>query len=141
MITIYTLSIECVFGAYLEGPFLRVVEVPSDMTLDELQDYIHELTEFDFDHLSDFYISSSPNGDKKWFEEMDGYFGIKLNEVYPLSKHKKLYYFFDFGDNWTFEIRRKSSGKKSEPDAVYPRIIKSKGPIPEQYPVYEDDEY
>ncbi len=139
MSTIYTLSIECVFGAYLEEPFFRVVEVKSDMTLSELEDYIHELTDFDFDHMSDYYISSSPNGDKKWFEEMGGYYGIPLNEVYPLPKHKKLYYFFDFGDSWTFEIRRKSSGKKSELGVEYPRVIFSKGPIPEQYPSYEDD--
>ncbi|WP_045221517.1 IS1096 element passenger TnpR family protein [Desulfonatronum thioautotrophicum] len=139
MSIVYTLSIECVFGAHLEKPFFRVVEVPFDMTLDDLQDYIHELTDFDYDHLSDFYISSSPNGEKKWFEHIGGYFGIPLNELYPLPKHKKLYYLFDFGDNWTFEIRRKSSGKKAIPDVEYPRIIKSEGPIPEQYPSFEDD--
>ncbi len=139
MSTIYTLSIECVYGIYLKEPFFRVLEVKSDMTLGELQNYIHKLTGFDFDHLADYYISSSPNGNKKWFEETGDFFEIQLNEVYPLPKHKKLYYFFDFGDSWTFEIRRKSSGKKREPGVKYPRIIESEGPMPEQYPSYDDE--
>jgi hypothetical protein len=136
MSTIYTLSIECVYGTYLEEPFIRVVEVPFDMTLDDLHEYILKLTKFDHEHLSDFYISSSPNGIKKWFGGNDEYYDVPLNQVYPLPKHKKLYYIYDFGDNWTFEIRRKSSGKKAIHGTKYPRIIKSEGPMPEQYPSF-----
>ncbi|MFN2268676.1 MAG: hypothetical protein ABR533_10405 [Desulfonatronovibrio sp.] len=135
---IYTLSIECVYGRYLRESYFRVVEVKSETTLGELQDLIHELTEFDHDHLSDFYISSSQNGQKKWLSDVGEYAEISLNQLYPLPKHKKLYYLFDFGDSWTFEIRRKSSGKKAEPGVNYPRIIVIKGPVPEQYPIFDD---
>ena len=33
---ICTLTIKCVWGAYLQEPFQRTVEVPDDMTLGEL---------------------------------------------------------------------------------------------------------
>ena len=54
---IYTLSIECAPGAYLQDPFERIVEAPDDMTLGELHETIQDLTDFDNDHL--FTLSSS----------------------------------------------------------------------------------
>jgi SAM-dependent methyltransferase len=149
MKTIYTLSIECVWGAYLEAPFLRVVEVPSDMTLRDLHLLIQDLAGFDNDHLSTFYTANSLRGKKVWLTEtgdledghddMDGgpLWDLALHDIYPLPKHKKLYYWFDFGDDWTFEIRRKGKGRPPASGVRYPRIIRGEGSKPEQYPPFE----
>jgi len=51
---------------------------------------------------------------------------------------KKLYYLFDFGDHWTFEIRKARGAKKPEVDVEYPRVVEAIGPDPEQYPTWED---
>jgi hypothetical protein len=46
----------------------------------------------------------------------------------------KLFYHFDFGDDWRFEIR-KMRNKPKEPEARvrYPRVIEAKGPKLRQY--------
>ena len=62
---------------------------------------------------------------------------IRLKDLYPLGR-KKLYYLFDFGDNWTFEIRRARGAKKPEANVEYPRVVEAIGPDPEQYPTWED---
>lgn len=62
---------------------------------------------------------------------------IRLNDLYPLGR-KKIYYLFDFGDHWTFEIRKARAVKKPEADVKYPRVVGAIGPAPEQYPVWDD---
>jgi hypothetical protein len=47
---------------------------------------------------------------------------------------KKLYYLFDFGDKWAFEICKQRGGKEPEPGVKYSRLIKALGPNLEQYP-------
>ncbi len=142
---IYTLSIECVCGAYLDDQFLRIVEVSSDMTLGELHLFILDLAKFGDDHLSTFYIANTSRGKKIWFtdtgdweEENDAMWNIQLNKIFPLGPHKKLYYWFDFGDDWIFEIRKKSEKKFSSHPVKYPRLIHKEGPEPIQYPNWDD---
>lgn len=146
---IYKLSIECVFGAYLEERFLRVVEVPSDMTLGDMHFLMLDLAGFDNDHMSTFYMANSLGGKKIYFTEdgeweethdemmPDYLWNIPLHNVWPLPKHKKPYYLFDYGDAWTFDIRKK--GKEAAPVAEvnYPRIIQEEGPKPDQYPAFD----
>lgn len=149
MKTIFTLSIECVWGAYLKEPFLRVVEVPSDMTLGEMHSFMQDLTGFEDDHMSTFYSANTHSGEKVWFTEsgeceeghddIDGpLWDIPLHQVFPLPKDRKLIYWFDFGDDWTFEISKKGKDGTPAPGAKYPRVIQEEGPKPEQYPEYEE---
>ena len=142
---IYTLSIECVWGAYLKERFLRLVEVPSDMTLGDLHFFIRDLTEFDADHLSTFYIANTFRGKKIWFtdtgeweEENEAMWTLPLEQVFLLGTHKKLYYWFDFGDDWIFEIRKKGKETTPSPRVKYPRLIHKEGPKPIQYPSFEE---
>ena len=61
-----------------------------------------------------------------------GYGNVLLNEVYPI-KGLKLYYIFDFGDNWVFEIRRSREKKIAQENRQYPRVIEHTGDNPDQY--------
>ncbi len=63
---------------------------------------------------------------------------IFLKDVYPLLSGLKLYYLFDFGDNWTFEIKKSRKKKYVEKSVTYPRVIESYGQNPEQYPSWEE---
>jgi hypothetical protein len=63
----------------------------------------------------------------------------KLNEIYPLSG-LKLYYLFDFGDHWLFEITKSRKTAKKAKGIRYPRVIESVGKNPEQYPEYDDED-
>ena len=148
--TIYTLLIKCVWGAYLNESFLRAVEVSSDMTLGDLHFLIQNLTGFDNDHLSTFYTANMLRGKKvlltetgEWEEGHDAIDGgsiwdIPLHDVFPLPKHKKLYYWFDFRDDWKFEIRKKGKDGTHVSGVNYPRVIQEEGPKPEQYPTFEE---
>jgi hypothetical protein len=63
---------------------------------------------------------------------------IPLNKVYPLPERMKLYYWFDFGDDWKFQITKDRKVKASESKVKYPRVIESIGPDPKQYPNFEE---
>ena len=51
------------------------------------------------------------------------------------QKGLKLFYWFDYGDDWKFQIY-KSRKKPKEPESgkQYPAIVAEKGEKPEQYP-------
>ncbi|MBI2534166.1 MAG: hypothetical protein HYW03_18415 [Deltaproteobacteria bacterium] len=98
MKVIYTLLIECVGGAHLKERFHRAVEVPSDMTLGDLHYFMRELTGFDDDHLSTFYMANRFGGKKTWFtatgdwdDDDEAMWNIPLAQVFPLEKKKILW--------------------------------------------------
>jgi hypothetical protein len=46
----------------------------------------------------------------------------------------KLYYHFDFGDDWYFETRRsRMKPKEPTPRIEYPRVVETLGQNPRQY--------
>ncbi|MFA6716442.1 MAG: hypothetical protein WC082_02170 [Victivallales bacterium] len=137
---IFTLTVKCVFGRYLEDECIRVIEIEKDASLYALHAAIQDAVEFDRDHPFEFYTanSASPFAQKHWLTEEeewkdDSWHTIKLKDIWPLGR-KKLYYLFDFGDQWTFEIRKARGEKDASRCASYPRVIQSIGSNPEQYP-------
>jgi hypothetical protein len=143
---ILTLTIECVRGAYLRERCIRVIEIHAKASLYDLHDAIQDTVKFGRDHPLEFFLanSSSPYAVKKWLTEKkewedkeDDFCRIRLTDIWPTGR-KKLYYLFDFGDKWTFEIRKGRGGKEPEQGVKYPRLLKAIGPNPEQYPRYEE---
>lgn len=141
---IFTLVIQCVRGRYFRTPFVRTVELPVDMTLGELHYTIQQLTGFDNDHLFTFFIARSDRGKRTCLIETDGWDDgpdegceLPLQSIFPLPKRMKLYYLFDFGDDWIFQIGKKGQPKPANPRAKYPRVIAKTGRKPVQYPRYE----
>ncbi|MDD5698242.1 MAG: hypothetical protein PHH77_06455 [Victivallaceae bacterium] len=137
---IFTLTVKCVFGRYFEDECIRVIEIKKDASLYALHAAIQDAVEFDRDHPFEFYTanSASPFAQKHWLTEQEGWqednwHTIKLKDIWPLGR-KKLYYLFDFGDQWTFEIRKARGEKDASRYASYPRVIQSIGSNPEQYP-------
>lgn len=143
---ILKLSVECVSWYFLEELCIRVIEIHDHASLYALHEAIQDAVDFDHDHAFGFYVadSASPYAKKRWIgldeiwehpeaEMMD----TELKSIYPLGR-QKLYYLFDFGDNWLFEIRKTRGAKKPEPGVTYSRVIDSFRPDPERYPVYED---
>ncbi len=138
---IYTLSVRCVWGVFLEEPFERVIELPENMTLGELHDIIQDLAGFDRDHLFTFFIARGPRGKRteiieteEWEERQDRLYEIPLRHIFPLPQNMKLFYHFDFGDDWIFQIGKRGKLKEEQGGIKYPRVIKEEGPKPVQYP-------
>jgi len=143
---ILTLIVKCVFGAYLKDECIRVIEVKKNASLYSLHGAIQDAVEFDRDHPFEFYTanSASPFAKKHWLTEQedwedkeDNWHNITLENIWPLGR-KKLYYLFDFGDQWIFEISKARRKKESTTYTSYPRVIQSVGSNPEQYPIFDE---
>lgn len=138
---IWTLKIDCLWGWYLEDECVRVIEIDSRATLDDLHEAIQDAVEFSKDHPFEFYGGRNRKNRKLLFDgvaprrgSMSVYSGTTLDQVYPLPKGLRLFYHFDFGDNWYFGIS-KSQKKPTEPitGIKYPRVVERIGPNPFQY--------
>ncbi|PCJ48294.1 MAG: hypothetical protein COA74_09245 [Gammaproteobacteria bacterium] len=128
---IFTLEISFPYGSEDES-WVRVIEVKEDFTLGQLHDYIQEVVAFDNDHLYEFYIGKNTRNKSGAISEH-----TNLNEIYPMTGFK-LYYLFDYGDNWLFQIKKSRKRVVEDVKVKYPRIVKSIGVNPEQYPGYEE---
>jgi hypothetical protein len=143
---IFTLIVDCVAGRFLRDQCVRVIEIDENACLYELHQAILNSVGFEQEcHLFEFYIanSASPWAHMRWLSEKEewdereeDFLQITLRGIYPLGR-KRLYYIFDLGDKWTFEIRRGRGVKTPETGIVYPRVVQAIGPNPEQYPGYE----
>lgn len=138
---IWTLRIECVWGWYLEEECVRIVEIASMSSLYDLHEVIQDVVDFGRDHPFEFYAGRNRKNRKLLFDDSSDwehssnvYTFTRLGKVYPLPKGLKLFYHFDFGDNWYFEITR-SRKKPTEPQhgIKYPRLVHKLGPNPPQY--------
>jgi hypothetical protein len=129
---------ECVRGAYLEEDFLRVIEVSSDMRLAELHLLIQDLIGFSDGQLEDCFMATRLRGKKVRFMSPKGHpdataqadMNQSLADIFPTGSRKRLFYSFDFGDNWIFEIKKIAETGSAMADMPYPRIIQEEGVQP-----------
>ena len=120
------------------------MEFKEDASLYDLHNAIQDAVDFGRDHPFIFYLANSWRGTKKewltakeeWEDRHDDFIELELKDIWPLGR-RRLYYWFDFGDRWTFEIRKERKVKRPEPGVSYPRVVQSTGPNPEQYPRFE----
>ncbi len=128
---VYTLTISFPYDEN-DIPWSRTIEVKEDCTLQNLHKYIQKIVNFDDDHLYEFYVGKNPRNRAFTVPKK-----TKLNGIYPLTGYK-IYYHFDFGDDWLFEIKKSRKKKIESKQTKYPVLIESSGVNPEQYPDYED---
>lgn len=122
-----------------DNSWSAVIEVPEETTLVDLHYTIQKLVNFDDDHLHEFYAGRHWRNRNIQFGEPASSFEtsdaeeVKLSDVFPLEKKHNLYYHFDFGDDWIFEIKCRAGKKPMNQRAKYPRIIEKSGRRPTQY--------
>lgn len=129
---------ECVRGAYLEEDFLRVIEVPGDMRLDEFHHLIQTLIGFTDEQVEECFIATRLRGKKMRLLPSKGNAGLHsqaemnmtLAEIFQPGSRKRIFYSFDFGDNWIFEIRKTAESPQLVESAHYPRIVHEEGVQP-----------
>ncbi len=130
-------QISCVEGRYLEEVCKKQCEIMSSYTLDDVCDFILEKFKFDNDHMHNFYIGGRSRGGTQDIKEEEEQ-NITLNSIFPLEKNYYLFMRFDYGDDWLFKISRTRVGIKIDSSKKYPRVIKTIGKNPKQYPLYEE---
>ncbi len=116
-----------------DNPWSKTIEVTENFTLFKLHKYIQKLVGFDDDHLFEFFVEKNPRHLRNSASNK-----LKLNEIYPL-KGVKLFYLFDFGDTWIFQITKSRKKIIENTKTSYPTLIESTGINPEQYPEYEEE--
>ena len=138
---IYTLTIKCVWGLYLAEPCERVVEINDTASLMDLHYLIQKAVAFDDDHHFQFFVGPNARNRKMAFDENSQrehgaavMSAFELRRIWPLPKGMKLFYWFDFGDDWKFQINKARAVKSPEKRVRYPRVVRRIGPNPEQYP-------
>ncbi|MCX5769533.1 MAG: hypothetical protein NTZ09_04575 [Candidatus Hydrogenedentes bacterium] len=140
---ILTLKVTCVLGMYFPTDCIRVIEMDSEGSLLALHDAIQDAVGFDRDHLFEFIVGRNHRNRKvvfaedaaNWEEAVDVYAETTLAQIYPLPSDCRLFYHFDFGDDWYFEIRKlRKPPFEPVPGVRYPRVTDRIGPNPEQYP-------
>lgn len=129
---------------------IRVIEFESSASFLQLHETIQDAVDFDNDHLFQFYLGRHPDqyahtigGEPSYngYNPVNRYRKISISGTWPLSTGYKLYYLFDFGDQWIFQINKtRHKDKLAKPGIVYPRVIEAKGKNPEQYPDWEYEE-
>lgn len=141
---LFTLKI-CNFWDPIENKnfWESTVEVPDICSLFELHLFIQNTIGFANDHLFLFYGGRNERNRKINFSDDAGYpydsgnyEKLLLKDIYPL-KGLKLYYLFDFGDNWLFEIRKSRKKAKPQKDLEYPRVVSDNGIKLLQYVDYD----
>ncbi len=129
---------------------IRVIEIESSASFLQLHEAIQDVVDFDNDHLFQFYLGRHPDqhahtigGEPSWngYNPVKRYCKISISDTWPLPTGYKLYYLFDFGDQWIFQINKtRHKDKLAKPGIVYPRVIEAKGKNPKQYPDWDCEE-
>ncbi len=124
-----------------------MIEIESSASFLQLHEVIQNAVDFDNDHLFQFYLGRYPDqyaqiigGEPGWngYNPVNRYSKISISDTWPLPTGYKLYYLFDFGDQWIFLINKTwHKDKVTKLGIVYPRVIEAKGKNPEQYPDWE----
>lgn len=143
MITTLKIAIPYEYCRECDDCYEAIVEVDEGYKLSDLHLLIQWVLDFDNDHLFDFYLAASAHSrtTKKILYSYDEPTNTKIGGLFPLPKGRKLFYLFDYGDEWIFQI---SNSKKNpflaEKGVKYPRLVSEKGEKPVQYPDDDEDE-
>ena len=136
---------------FYDKKIIREIEVPENLTLYKLAEAIIGAYDFDFDHAFGFFSAIGGgyfNSERKYelFADMKkedieptGAESVKKTKISDVWKNigDKIMFLFDYGDDWRFVVELSGFGEK-QPKTKYPRIIKSIGNAPEQYPEIDE---
>lgn len=114
----------------------REIEILENQLLDDLHLAIFKAFEFEEMHLYSFFMSNKPWDQKSEYcsPHADGRSAKKITiSSLKLLPKQKFLYIFDYGDDWRFEVEFCGNGDFKEKQK-YPKIIKSVGQSPKQYP-------
>jgi hypothetical protein len=133
---IITIVVKLVFSVETQRDWERTIEIPHEITLECLHDYLQCVLDFDNDHDYEFYTANSPSGIKQvsHYYDSDEVMDKSLGELLESKLKKKLYYCYDLGSNWIFQIS-KTRKKSFEPvrNIRYPRVTDKTGSKLKQY--------
>lgn len=134
---IWTIKVTLLAGMYATSDCVRVIEMDSSTRLEDLHFVIQDVVDFGNDHPYHFFVARTLRSrDRKHYDDENGQlYSVRLADLFPLPKGRKLFYYFDYGDSWIFEVSRaRRAPFEPLPGIDYPVLIEAIGENPEQYP-------
>jgi len=146
---IWTLKISCLAGPNHDGPCVRYVELDEESSLYDVHAAVQEAVHFDDEHSFAFYHAREAFEKRTYFPEgvnpkedvdIDLYEDVPLAEALAV-KGKRLFYIYDFDNEWVFSVEREKGSKKPQDGDYYPLVVveRNEGADPMQYDNNEDD--
>jgi hypothetical protein len=136
-----------VFRASLRPKVQRDFEISSSETLHDLAATIVRFFDFEFDHAFGFYskltgrIFDSPVKYELFADMGEGEARsvkrTRIADAFP-TIGTKMTFLFDYGDGWRFRIVA-TGRNRTESGVKYPRLLKTIGEAPAQYPDFDDE--
>jgi hypothetical protein len=121
------------------GKVWRLIAIGADSTLDDLVGCVLDGFNFDDDHLYQFsYRDRFGAKVEVWHpscEEGPYTTEVTIGEL-PLSPGQTMGLWYDFGDDWKFEVRLERIEEKSRLRKL-PQVVEKHGKAPEQYPRWD----
>jgi hypothetical protein len=134
----------------------RRIAIRGGQTLDDLHEAIFEAFDRFDEHLYSFYFPKPGSKGRARIRDAQEYAcsymaedpswgepGVKTTDAkvtsLGLTPRRKLYYLFDFGDEWWHEITVEKTDAPAE-KGRYPRILDKHGPSPPQYPDFDEED-
>jgi hypothetical protein len=133
-----------ILRASLRPKLYRDIEIDSGKSLYDLAEGIVGAFDFDLDHAFGFYSKLAeyyldPPIKYELFADLEGGESdagsvkrTKVAQAFP-EVGSKMLFLFDYGDQWQFKVEVIGRGEKV-PKAQYPKVVKSVGTAPPQYP-------
>lgn len=129
-----------VFTVSYTASIWRKIMLDAGHTLEDLHQVVQRAFQFNDDHLYSFFLDG-----KKWshravnspFCDEGPYTVDVLIGDLGLARGQTFLYLFDYGDEWTFDIRLDEI-RCDEGHIQKPQIVKEHGKAPEQYPDWDE---
>lgn len=134
----------------------RRIAVGGNQTLDHLHNAIFKAFDRYEEHLYSFYVAKPGKRGRAALRDADEYTHpyaltggfddgrrgnakkTKLDDL-GLQVGQRLYYLFDFGDQWWHELTVEETDGQPEPGR-YPRVLEKRGESPPQYAEEDEEE-
>jgi len=115
--------------------------VPEDTTFDQLHTVLNSIFKRDDDHLYRFECDDGCTAvrDEEELEDSGAVLSDKCYLGHHLEIGSKVFYLFDYGDEWEHDITVKKV-VEAEPKNCHIEVLKITGEIPEQYPDYDEED-
>ena len=164
---LYTLKVFLTDGpmtkAFAGKEISRTIQIRGDQTLQALHRAIFKAFDREEEHLHEFNFGKGPpacraeRGAGRYDREGPRY-TLRSNmkdfmtdevtagdvakttlDALGLEVGRAFGYWFDFGDDWKFRVRKSRLAAPPVKGAKYPRVVERAGPNPEQYPDWDEE--
>lgn len=131
------LRVKLLFGLYARHDWEGIFEVDGKATLADFARAVSGALRFGGERQFEFYIARTPHSRTRVTYDTANWqlYHMAIAGLYPLPAERNLYFLYDYGDSWLFRVARSRQRTGApNPRVDYPRLIRTTGKRPNQFP-------